>query len=263
MRLFNIFLLHFQYVFERRAVSFVWFLNSLFNPLLLLIYWNSALKTNTINGWNLSTISAYYFLLVIAGSMLMSHIEEEVAHDHIELGNLVSYLLQPFSYFWICFIKEIPYRLLQGSFGIVICIIFVFMFGQFFHISNSITIIILAISSAVLAYMLSFTFKMVMGLSAFWMTDSRGFFQFIEVIILLTAGYILPLDLMPDAFGRAATFLPFPYMIYYPVVILQGKLSVMQSLQTIGMQLIWVAIFACIYSITWKSGVKRFTGMGQ
>jgi ABC-2 type transport system permease protein len=263
MRIFNIFLLHFQYVFERRAVSFVWFLISLFNPLLLLIYWNSALKTNTINGWNLSSISAYYFLLIIAGSMLMSHIEEEVAYDHIELGNLVSYLLQPFSYFWICFIKEIPYRLLQGSFGIVICVVFVLLFGQFFHVSNRIEIIIVAILSAALAYILSYTFKMIMGLSAFWMTDSRGFFQFIEVIILLTAGYILPLDLMPEGFGRAAALLPFPYMIYYPVVILQGKLSLVQSIQTIGIQIIWVTLFIFIYSITWKKGVKRFTGMGQ
>lgn len=262
-RFSHIFFLHFQYVFERRAVSFVWFLISLFNPLIVLLYWQSALRGTSIAGWSLSTVSSYYFLLIIASAMLMSHIEDDVSREDIEQGQLVRYIIRPFSYYWINFIREIPYRLLQGSFGMIVCLIFISLWGRFFTIASRPEIIAISLIIAVLAYVLSFTFKMVLGLTAFWLTDANGFYQLVEIVVVLFAGYILPLDLMPDMFSAVARCLPFAYIIYFPVVALQGKLTFIELLQTIGMQLFWLAVLAVLYRWMWQSGIKKFTGMGQ
>lgn len=263
MRYVKIFLLHFQYVFEQRGKSFVWLLVSLINPFILLLYWNAALRTNNIYGWSLSSISTYYFLLIITAALLMSHIDESVSEDDIAEGKLVSYIIKPFSYFLYNFIREIPYRLLQGFFGLFSCVLFYLAFGNFLSFSSDINKIGFVLTILALGYLLSFTFKIFIGLLAFWLTDISGFYQLIEIVLLIMAGYILPLNVMNSSLRLVADLSPFPFMIYYPVLALQGTLSVHDLLIVIFKQLFWILIFASIYKITWNKGIKKFTGLGQ
>jgi len=263
MRYVRIFLLNFQYVFERRGRSFVWFLVSFINPLILLFYWRGALQTNSIKGWSLSSVSSYYFLLIVAAAMLMSHIEEDVSDEDINDGQLVKYIIKPFSYFWYNFIREVPYRLLQGSFGIVSCFIFFLLFGSFFQLTSSFYILSLSVIVFVLAYILSFTYKMVLGIMAFWLIDARGFYQLVEVLTIVFAGYILPLELMPSSLESISKILPFAYMIYYPVIVLQGKMPANFIIQIIIAQVMWIGIFGLLYKILWFRGIRKFTGVGQ
>ena len=68
--------------------------------------------------------------------MLSSHIEEDVAEFDIQQGDLVRYLIRPFPYYWIKFIEEIPYRILQGSYGIIIMITVAVFFGKFIYLTH-------------------------------------------------------------------------------------------------------------------------------
>lgn len=263
MRYVRIFFLHFQYVFERRGISLVWFLTTLINPLILVLYWRGAMQSGDIQGWSLSAVSSYYFILIVVAAMLTSHIEEDVANEDIAEGQLVKYIIKPFSYYWYNFIREIPYRILQGIFGIVICMVFAIVAGKFFQITTEFPVIILSFIVFISAYLLSFTYKMVLGLLAFWVIDARGFYQLAQVIHIVLAGYLLPLDLMPQALGNIAKLLPFSYMIFYPVLIIQGKVSLISVIEVIGMQGIWIGFFAVLYQMLWVRGIKKFTGMGQ
>ena len=112
MRHLRIFLLHLQYAFELRSRSFVWFLISFINASIYLLFWQGALRTGNVivEGLSLSGITSYYLLLIIAGAFLTVHIDEDIALGDIKQGYLVKYLTRPFSYFWIKFIEEIPYR---------------------------------------------------------------------------------------------------------------------------------------------------------
>lgn len=264
MRYVNIFLLHFQYVFEQRGRSFVWFLTSTFNPLLLILFWRGAIQnTQQMFGWNISSISTYYFYLTIAGAMLMSHTEDDVAYDDIQQGYLVRYLIQPFSYFWKKFIEEIPYRILQGTFGILVCILISFFFNIRLTFVNSIWHVPIVMLIFFSAYLLAFSFKMIMALTAFWFTDARGFYNFIEITLIIFAGYILPISLMPSTLSAVANLLPFIYMIYYPIVALQGTMQLIELLRVLLFQIVWLITCAFVYRILWNLGVKKFTGMGQ
>ncbi len=265
MRYWKIFLLNFQIVITERARSFVWFLIALIPPLMLYLYWRGALVSHggNIAGWTLSTISTYYFMLIIASSLLIVHIEERVAYEDIQQGELTKFLVKPFSYYVLKFFEETPYRILQGFYGILVLLLFTFFFKNLFVVATDATIIILAVIITILAYVLSFTFKMVIGLSAFWLTDVGGFFQLIEAIILLCAGLLLPLSLLPDVLAKIAYILPFAYMIYFPIISLQGTQSVGQLMHIIAVQLVWITVMAYLYSALWKKGVKKFTGIGQ
>lgn len=265
MRYLKIFLLHFEQILEYRSRSFVWFLKSAIGPLLLLVFWIGALKgdNNIPAEWSFSTITSYYFLLIIATALLTAHIEQVVAKEDIQEGRLVKYLLKPFSYFWINFFIETPFRVLQGSMAIVASLILVSIFKINFAFSGDVDILILSFIVALLAYFLSFLFKLIIGLLAFWLIDIHGFYQLVDVTLLIFAGYILPINLLPKFLENISYILPFAYMIYFPITAFQGKYELVQLMQIIATQIIWLFIFFMLYKVLWRRGLRKFTAVGQ
>jgi ABC-2 type transport system permease protein len=265
MKLLRIFLLYFQIIFTERGRSFVWFLSAFIPPFALYVYWRGALVSSgkDIAGWTISAISTYYFMIAIMSSFLMAHIEEDVAGPDIQRGELVSYILKPFPYYFFKFFLEIPYRILQGSYGLIVLFIFTIFFHGAFSVTTDVITLIFAVVIIILAFFLSFTFKMSVGIAAFWLTDIRGFNQLVEALILIFGGFLLPLSLLPNIFAQIAYFLPFSYMIYFPIVVLQGGQTIIHLIQIIAMQIIWLLILIDLYILLWKIGIKKFTGVGQ
>lgn len=265
MRFLRIFLLNFQRIFEHRTRSFVWLLVSLFNPLLFILFWRGAFegRKEIAAGVTLTSLTAYYFLLTVIGAFLSAHIEESVAFVDIQEGKISAYLLKPFSYYWSKFFEEIPYRILQGFYGIIILLALRIIFGSFLTVTDNLPIIVLALFTMILAYLLSFTMKIVLGVLAFWFTEMRAIFQVAEAIILIFAGYIMPLVMLPDNLKKLADNLPFAYVIYYPVVIIQGKVQIQTILRVMLIQIFWLFFFILLFKILWRRGLMKFTALGQ
>jgi ABC-2 type transport system permease protein len=232
---------------------------------IFLLFWLGATKASggSIDGWTFSTVTSYYFLLLVASAMLMSHIEEDVAIDDIQQGQLSGQLLRPFSYFLISMFLELPWRILQGSFGVMISIFCVLVFGVVFAFSTKPEVIVLSICISVFAFVLSFLFKMLLGMTAFWLTDARGLFQISEAFVVVFGGFVVPITLLPGFAEKLAQILPFSYMIYYPIVAFQGQLSMPQLIQVMAIQIGWIVGLAILYKITWQAGRKRYTAVGQ
>ena len=264
MRYVRILLLHFQYAFELRSRSFVWFLLALLNPLLFLMFWRGALgSSGSIGEWSLSSVSSYYFLVVIAGALLIAHIEEDVAFLDIQEGGLSKFLIKPFSYILFKLLDEIPWRFIQGTFGVIVFIIFAVLSPRLLEINTHPFDLVVSLFIIVLAFFVSFLFKMIVGLSALWFTDLTGLMNFIEVITLVFAGFILPVGLYPQFLQKVVLATPFPYMIYYPIVAFQGKLHSLELAKVGAIQVAWIAVFGLLYRILWREGIKKYTGVGQ
>ncbi|MBI3486010.1 ABC-2 family transporter protein [Candidatus Daviesbacteria bacterium] len=264
MRYVRIFLLNLEHIFENRARSFVWFLIPLISSSLLLLFWNGALgNKNLVAGWNFQSFATYYLLLLIASSLLMSHIEENVGIEDIRQGQLAMFITKPFSYFWLRFFSEIPFRILQGFYGIIVLILAALFLKSLLNLQLSWQTLLISLTMAILAYFISFIFKMVMGLIAFWLIDINGIFQLFEIIIVLFGGYVAPLAVLPNFLSETAKFLPFAYMIYFPIISFQGKLNFQESFQILSIQVFWILVFALTYRFLWNKGLQKFTGVGQ
>src|SRR5579864_7220354 len=102
MRYVRIFLLHFQRVFEQRDRAFIWFLNSIINPFIIILFWKAATSGGKVigRGWDFQKLASYYFYFMIITTLVMSRVERYVAEQDIYQGNLTGYLLRPYSYFW-------------------------------------------------------------------------------------------------------------------------------------------------------------------
>ncbi|OGK42926.1 hypothetical protein A3A74_03175 [Candidatus Roizmanbacteria bacterium RIFCSPLOWO2_01_FULL_35_13] len=263
MSFLKIFLLHFEGIFEHRLRSFIWFLIPVTNMLPMILFWTLATRTNPYISWSMQSLNSYYLVLIIAMALLTSHIEEDVGDIDIKQGELTKYLMKPFSYYWIKFFEEIPYRILQGFYGVVLLLILSTLFGEFFQINLSVNIVFFGLIAATLAFFISHTFKMIVGYMAFWFTDNRAITEAVFILIIIFAGQVVPLELFPGKLKEVALFLPFASMIYYPVIIFLGKTNLIETLKILSLQTFWLVFFLILEKVVWNKGIRKFTAIGQ
>lgn len=260
MKYVRIFLLKFQEVIEDRGRILVWFLIATIAPLILLLFWRGA---GHIPGWTSNEITSYYLLAIVIQAGIMCHQEKHIGTIDIQEGGLTAYLLKPFSYTRLIFFNEVSYRLLQGSMGIVLLIVLSSLFPHIFAFTNMTSIFLLSLVVLLAAFCLTFMFKMCVGLLAFWMTEIRGLFESVNVLIVIFSGVMMPVAFLPGWLETTAETLPFAYMIYFPVIAFEGKLTSAELTHILLMQCVWIIIFFVLYKILWKAGIKKYTAVGQ
>jgi ABC-2 type transport system permease protein len=258
-------LIHLQRVLEQRMRSFIWFLMTLINPIMLIYFWKGALQhTNGhIQSWVQADFNSYYLMLMLASNFLVVHIEEHIAFYDIRQGTLANHLIRPFSYYWMMFFYEMPYRIIQGTYGIISATILFFYFSEMSFFNLSITNIILILIILVSALFISFTFKVIIGLMALWITEIDGIGDMLFILSLIFGGYIIPLEFLPPILKNFIFLTPFPWITYYPVLALLGKLTQSHMIVVILQQAGWLLGVYFTYTYIWRTGTKKFTAVGQ
>jgi ABC-2 type transport system permease protein len=113
-----------------------------------------------------------------------------------------------------------------------------------------------------LAWALRFLWGYAMALMAFWFTNSFGLLGLQDAFTFLLAGQIAPVELLPGVMQTLAIWLPFRYMMGFPVEVLMGQLSPAEIAMGFGIQLFWLCISLAISIFTWQRGLRRYTAVG-
>jgi len=79
---------------------------------------------------------------------------------------------------------------------------------------------------------------------------------------ILFSGRFVPLQLMPKVVQGIARYLPFQLQIYFPIQLLQNKLSTAEILQGFLVGLVWLVIAIFLFNRIWRAGIKRFSAVG-
>jgi len=95
--------------------------------------------------------------------------------------------------------------------------------------------------STVLAVLVSFHIRFLLGMTTFWLLDSRGVRGLYGVVSGTLAGLEIPLSYFPGWAQNALMLTPFPSMLQYPINVFVQDGSV---LATLGQQLLWVLLLA-------------------
>lgn len=264
MRYLRIFSLYFQNVFSHRGRPLVYVVTYVFNSVLFLTFMQGVFhQTNSLGNWTLSSVTSYYFLLIIAAAVLMTHPEIPIIRDDIEKGELAGRLLKPFSYYWQRFHAEIPVRIFQGIVGILIFFVLIYLYHAQINFHLSLTTGFLAFIIIALAYGICFTFKMILATTALWTTEIRGAQELTDILIVIFAGYVVPVNLLPSMLEKIAYLLPFAYIIYYPIVAVQGKLEVSALLSVISIQAVWLILLSVSFQLLWRKGLAQYADFGH
>ena len=99
------------------------------------------------------------------------------------------------------------------------------------------------------------------GLVAFWFEQARSVIFTISVLSMLLSGAIIPIDLFPSWYQQVSSFLPFPYLVFYPIQAFLGTISSFVPVASIG--LCWIVVLAGLCTLVWKRGLRHFEATGK
>jgi ABC-2 type transport system permease protein len=112
------------------------------------------------------------------------------------------------------------------------------------------------------SWLLSFTWRFLYSLLAFWMQDAIGAGRFATFMATFLSGFLMPVAFMPAWMVTLMRLTPFPSIINTPIEIYLGIVSAPQLLDVLAEQLVWVIVLITLARLMLAAGVKKLVIQG-
>lgn len=238
-----------------RAEIFVWILLDLIPFGIMFIVFKSIYTSQeSYHSYTAHQIILYYLLVPIIQGVSSTHFEGWRVEE-IKNGKIDGYLLRPLSYLSEIIVSDIAGKIFY------LCIfgpIYVFFFAMVSHYTqfslslpnlSQIGEFVLMIS---FAYVVELSIALLIVLLGFWFEGSQGLEHFKWIVIALLSGSLLPLSFLPDSVQQISNVLPFKYMYFFPIEIIQGK-ATMQISDYLSILTTICVLFVAVYTVTKKA----------
>jgi len=249
---------------EYRVDFFLKLLSTIFPIIINLFLWTAVYGTTHVKnpyGYTYIQIILYSLLSGVISSIVSTGFEADIAHD-IKDGGLNKYIVKPVSYYIsrvASFLgeKSIQYAVLLAIITAVLTIFNIFL-NLNMEIFRIITFLISLMQAAILNYLIFFAVSAL----AFWVFEVGYLFWAVGVAINIASGGLFPIEVLGVKALLVLEFLPFKYIIYYPITVISGKLSHTEILYGLLIQLIWICIALAVAKLMWYLGMKKYIAVG-
>ncbi len=179
----------------------------------------------------------------------------------IRSGEIVSDLTKPFHYFGFWLARDVG----RATFHFIFRGLPIFLFFPFFFeltLPSSVTQWGLFFLSVVLAVFISFCWRFLVNLSAFWFLDAMGIGRFAWLVMTFLSGFIVPVAFFPEWLKFAVALTPLPAMINTPIEVYLGIAQGAGLWMALGSQLAWAIGMALLCAWVYRRGVQKLIIQG-
>lgn len=179
-------------------------------------------------------------------------VQEDIEED-LRSGRLGYLLPRPISYLWAVFIEGLG--VLSARLIVLGLVTFIFTWTRIGDVPFSWSSFPTAIAIGLLAGCIGVVFKMLVGVSAFWVKQVEPFHWIWEKLLFTLGGLMLPLAIYPEWLQQIARFTPFPAILGdRSALVLDFSLS--NVLNVTSALLFWGIIGCCSLVILYRKGLK-------
>jgi ABC-2 type transport system permease protein len=171
-------------------------------------------------------------------------------------GEVAGELLRPVGLFFFWFAQDVGRAatalLTRGLPILLVC-------GLFFGIKtpNHLGLLVLTLG---LGLWVSFAFRFLVNLAAFWSPDARGMARFAFVFAQFASGFLMPLRFFPDWLQTALSYTPFPHIMNTLIEIYIG--SHPKPLEALLAQALWALGLTLLCQLVLTIATRRLTILG-
>jgi ABC-2 type transport system permease protein len=251
----------FAHMSAYRAEIVIWiFTGSI--PLIMLAVWigKATASGGAVGGFTPERFAAYFLSAWLSQQMVVAWVAWELDFQ-IRQGLLSPKLLRPLDPFWEHMAAHFTERLVRAPFMLIIIAA-----GLFLVPGTPLTPdwqhVLAYLVSITLAFLMRFLLAYSVGLLAFWWHQATALEELYFVVAAFLTGSFAPLDLYPQWARALIEWLPFPYIIYYPVQILNGTIGWAATGRVMGVQLLWMLGFMLLRGALWRYGLRRYGAVG-
>ncbi len=214
------------------------------------------------NGFSISLhdIFSYYVVMFFTGRIIHAGDCSRIISRQVVKGMIAYWLIRPMSYF-----SNLLNKRTGTMFFIFLTSFPIFLATSMLvplNITTDLLVVLLYLFSLFLGFLLSLMFYFALGLSALWIEENWGLMWMARLVQNFLAGSWIPLYLFPEAIKNALLLLPFKYMGYFQVMLLQGKIPYSSLLQEFVVMFSWIIVFYVLMGIAWRIGRKHIEGHG-
>lgn len=215
-----------------------------------------------VGTYTLAGMISYYLLIAIIDALTaVSEDDWQIAAD-IKDGNISQFLLKPIDYLWFRLCMFFSGRLAYLAVTAVPLGIFILCMHSYFVAPHDMATFACFLVSIVLTAFLQFFSSYVMAMLAFWVLEVSTFIFILYAIEYLASGHVFPLDILPPAVERVLSYTPFPYQLFFPISIYMGKVTGVELVRGLAIQLFWVVCMYALARFAWNRGIKKYAAVG-
>lgn len=234
-------------------------------PIVIQCYlWTAIFRNSssaTVFDYTYSQMIAYSILAILTSTVVAAGFEREISTD-VKEGSLNKFVVQPISYFYFRVFKFLGDKSIRIAVLVVINAIVI----AILHVTLDFQLMWQAIIGYLmvipLSLLLNFSIYYCISAISFWVIEAWGIFSTFTLLAGIASGSMFPIDIFNAPVQRVLEWLPFQYVIYFPVNILSGKVSGVDIMSGISIQLIWLVVFLYVSKLLWQAGMRRYEAVG-
>ncbi len=242
-----------------RAETFVWVLTTMM-PLIMLPLWHAVAEEAPVNGFGQTRFTAYFLGAFVVRQVVGAWAAWTINYE-VRTGALSQRLLRPVHplFFYACEnIASIPVRaMIALPVGITALIV---TGGS--HVPEGWAEWLMMPLALIGAWSIAVFAHVLMGSLSLFMHQSIKLLDLWMAGFFVLSGYLVPIELFPEAVRDIPHWLPFEYQLGFPVNLLTGELSSEEAMAALGAQWSWVAILGSVALFTWNRGIRRYGAFG-
>jgi ABC-2 type transport system permease protein len=181
--------------------------------------------------------------------------------ETVYTGEIATDLLKPMNYLSYWMARDLGRAVMQLIFrGLVLIAGYALLFdlawpqnlSQWFAIGLAI----------IFSWVLSFLWRFLISLSAFWTPNARGILRFFFTLSWFFSGFLMPLRFFPDWVIKLSYLTPFPHMLSTVVETYLGVLQGPELMQALIAQVFWIICLFLAAQLALRAGVRRLVILG-
>ncbi len=234
-------------------------------PLFGLIYfWETVYGSpdRMINGYTYENMISYFLLALVVESLVTPSDDEWQIASEIRDGHLNMILLRP--------VNHLLYRLsLFGANRLTYVFVtlppvflVLFCFRQYLSFPSESWIWGATGLSILLAALLQFLIAYTLAMCAFWILEISTLVFIFFSCEYFFSGHLFPLELLPPTALEIIKWTPFPYELWFPISVFEGRIRGMELFRGLMIQGGWVIGIALLSQFLWRRGLRKYTASG-
>ncbi len=247
--------------FAYRGAIAIWLLGLVMAPLISLVVWTTVARENggSAGGFTAGEYAAYFLAVMLVNNLTFTWVMYEMEW-RVKNGLFSPLLLRPIHPIHNDVVQNLTFKLLTLIVLLPIAAALAVVFDAEF--ATSPWDALAAVPVVIAAMTLRFIAEWTISLAAFWITRTTTLNTLYATLVGFLAGLIAPLGLFPEPVRIVAAILPFRWMVAFPADVLLGRVSGVDLLIGIGVQLLWLGIAFLALRWTWARGAMRYSAVG-
>ncbi|MGH3167063.1 MAG: ABC transporter permease [Trebonia sp.] len=229
-------------------------------PLISLLAWRGAIA----DGENPPVTRSYlttYLVLVSLVTMLTSSWTARFLAESIRLGHLNAWLIRPCSTHLAAAANNVGEKIAKLATLLPLVAVMAMPFHDDMRLPANPERWLLFAWALAMGATMAFSLDIIVGALAFWWQDVTAVDRFRQLVTLFLSGALIPLAVMPAAWGPFLDGQPFGYIVAFPIQTLLATSSA-DLRAGLAVQAAWALLSLATARTVWIRGLRRYSGAG-